>query len=63
MQPQTRPERFTQAYAEARSLGHGHLTALKVSDASAAEAENWLEEMVTNKMRSLDPLLSRSADA
>ena len=63
MQPQTRPERFTEAYAEARSSGHGHVAALKASDAGAAEAEDWLEEMVTSKMRSLEPLLGRSAGA
>ena len=61
MQPESLPTRFTQAYADARGAGHGHVAALKAADANAEEAENWLEEMVNARMRRVEPLLSRPA--
>ena len=62
MKTQPPPERFTQAYAEARGSGQGHLEALKAAAPCAGEAEAWLEGMVSNAMRSVDALLAKPAD-
>jgi len=61
MQPQTPPERFTRAYAEARGSGQGHLEALKAAAPCAGQAEAWLEDMVNSTMRSVDALLAKPA--
>lgn len=58
VKPQPPPTRFTQAYAEARASGQGHLAALKAADACAAEAEDWLEGIVKGTMRSVDARLT-----
>ena len=57
-QPKPPPVRFTRAYAEARGTGQGHVEALKAAEASAAEAETWLEGIVTSTMRRVDALLT-----
>jgi len=62
VKPQPPPRRFTQAYADARESGQGHLAALKAADACAAEAEAWLERIVNGTMQSVDAVLSEPAD-
>ena len=61
-QPQPPPVRFTRAYAEARGTGQGHVAALRAADAGAAEAETWLEGIVSDAMRSVDTLLTEPLD-
>lgn len=58
VKPQLPPTRFTQAYAEARASGQGHLAALKTADACAAEAEDWLEGIVDRTMHTVDAILT-----
>ena len=58
VKPQLPPTRFTQAYAEARGAGQGHLAALKEADACALEAEDWLEGIVGSTMQTVDGILT-----
>ena len=62
IQPPAPPAHFTQAYAEARASGQGHLEALRGAAPCAGEAEAWLEDMVNSTMRSVDALLAKPAD-
>ena len=61
-EPQVAPTRFTQAYAEARGSGQGHVASLKTADSYAAEAEVWLEGMVDAVMRTVDAGLAEPTD-
>lgn len=63
VEAQLPPTRFTQAYAEARGSGQGHLAALKAVDNCAAEAEAWLEGIVDSTMRTVDAMLTPPADS
>lgn len=58
VEPQLLPTQFTQAYAEARGSGQGHLAALKAADACASEAEDWLEGIVDSTMQTVDAILT-----
>lgn len=60
--PQEPPTRFTEAYAEARGSGQGHVAALKAADSYAAEAEAWLEGLVDAAMRPVDARLGVPTD-
>ena len=59
---QVPPTRFTQAYAEARGSGQGHVASLKTADSYAAQAEAWLEGMVEAVMRTVDARLAEATD-
>lgn len=59
--PLLAPTMFTQAYAEARALGQGHLAALKAADDHAAAAEAWLERIVNSTMQTVDAMLTSPA--
>lgn len=58
VKPQLPAARFTQAYADARGSGQGHLAAVKAADAGAAEAEEWLEGVVNSTMQTVDAMLA-----